>query len=141
MTQNPTMGEEWRRGWHPEQIHRRGDEETALVVGSGPAGLECAMQLERRGDRVTLAEANKECGGRAVSESRLKGLNAWRRVADYRVRYLQQSPNIDLFLESKLSAENVIELGIKNIFLATGSRWRFMELAEAIVKYWWPACK
>jgi dimethylamine/trimethylamine dehydrogenase len=123
-TQNPTMGEEWRRGWHPEKIQRRGDEETALVVGSGPAGLECAMQLERRGYRVTLAEANKEFGGRAIFESRLKGLNAWRRVADYRVRYLQQSPNIDLFLESKLSAENVIELGIKNIFLATGSRWR-----------------
>ncbi len=124
-TQNPTMGEEWRRGWHPEKIQRSGDEETALVVGSGPAGLECAMQLERRGYKVTLAEANKEFGGRAVSESRLKGLNAWRRVADYRIRYLQQSPNTDLFLESKLSAENVIELGIKNIFLATGSRWRF----------------
>ena len=42
-TQNPTMGEEWRRGWHPEKIQRKGDEETALVVGSGPAGLECAM--------------------------------------------------------------------------------------------------
>ena len=22
-TQNPTMGEEWRRGWHPERIHQR----------------------------------------------------------------------------------------------------------------------
>ena len=123
-TQNPTMGEEWRRGWHPEKIQRKGDEETALVVGSGPAGLECAMQLERRGYKVTLAEANNEYGGRALSESKLKGLNAWRRVADYRVRYLQQTANVDLFLESKLSAENVIDLGIKNIFLATGSKWR-----------------
>jgi dimethylamine/trimethylamine dehydrogenase len=123
-TQNPTMGEEWRRGWHPEKIQRKGDEETALVVGSGPAGLECAMQLERRGYKVTLAEANNEYGGRALSESKLKGLNAWRRVADYRVRYLQQTANVDLFLESKLSAENVIDLGIKNIFLATGSQWR-----------------
>ena len=123
-TQNPTMGEEWRRGWHPEKIQRKGDEETALVVGSGPAGLECAMQLERRGYKVTLAEANNEYGGRALSESKLKGLNAWRRVADYRIRYLQQTANVDLFLESKLSAENVIDLGIKNIFLATGSKWR-----------------
>ena len=82
------------------------------------------MQLERRGYKVTLAEANNEYGGRALSESKLKGLNAWRRVADYRVRYLQQTANVDLFLESKLSAENVIDLGIKNIFLATGSQWR-----------------
>ena len=123
-TQNPTMGEEWRRGWHPEKIQRKGSEESALVVGSGPAGLECAMQLERRGYKVTLAEANEEYGGRVLSESRLKGLNAWRRVADYRIRYLQQSANVDLFLDSRLTAENVLELGVKNVFLATGSKWR-----------------
>ena len=118
------MGEEWRRGWHPEKIQRKGSEESALVVGSGPAGLECAMQLERRGYKVTLAEANEEYGGRVLSESRLKGLNAWRRVADYRIRYLQQSANVDLFLDSRLTAENVLELGVKNVFLATGSKWR-----------------
>ncbi|MCR9114755.1 MAG: NADH:flavin oxidoreductase, partial [Rhodobacteraceae bacterium] len=28
-TQNPTMGEEWRRGWHPERIAPKGDEEAA----------------------------------------------------------------------------------------------------------------
>ncbi len=37
-TQNPTMGEEWRRGWHPETISRRSKREDALVVGAGPAG-------------------------------------------------------------------------------------------------------
>ena len=82
------------------------------------------MQLERRGYKVTLAEANEEYGGRVLSESRLKGLNAWRRVADYRIRYLQQSANVDLFLDSRLTAENVLELGVKNVFLATGSKWR-----------------
>ncbi len=41
-TQNPTIGEEWRKGWHPEFIPTRGSEDKVLVVGAGPAGLECA---------------------------------------------------------------------------------------------------
>ena len=84
-TQNPTMGEEWRRKWHPEIIESRGKEEAALVVGSGPAGLECAMQLARRGYEVTLAEAKQELGGRVLQESGLAGLSAWKRVTDHRI--------------------------------------------------------
>jgi dimethylamine/trimethylamine dehydrogenase len=37
-TQNPTMGEECRRGWHPEPMNRKGDSDRVLVVGAGPAG-------------------------------------------------------------------------------------------------------
>ncbi len=123
-TQNPTMGEEWRRGWHPEIIEHRGKEEAALVVGSGPAGLECAMQLARRGYDVTLAEAKQELGGRVLQESGLTGLSAWKRVADHRIYDLQQRGNVQLFTDSRLSASEVVELGIPNVFLATGSTWR-----------------
>jgi len=123
-TQNPTMGEEWRRKWHPEKINPKGSEEAALVVGAGPSGLECAMQLARRGYKVTLAEASGELGGRSRLESTLPGLNAWKRVADYRIYDLQQRGNVETFLESELSAEQVLELGIPNVFLATGARWR-----------------
>ena len=42
-TQNPTMGEEWRRGWHPEKISPKKNDKKVLVVGGGPAGLECAV--------------------------------------------------------------------------------------------------
>src|SRR5499433_10390 len=48
-TQNPTMGEEWRRGWHPEVIAPKASNETVLIVGGGPAGLECAVALGKRG--------------------------------------------------------------------------------------------
>lgn len=123
-TQNPTMGEEWRRKWHPEKIASRGKEETALVVGSGPAGLECAMQLARRGYEVTLAEAKQELGGRVLQESSLAGLSAWKRVTDHRIYDLQQRGNVQLFTESALSAPEVVELGIPNVFLATGATWR-----------------
>src|SRR5262249_32257051 len=49
-TQNPTTGEEYRRGWHPEQFVRaRTADRSVLVVGAGPAGLECATALARTG--------------------------------------------------------------------------------------------
>lgn len=123
-TQNPTQGEEWRRGWHPEQIERKGSQEAALVIGAGPSGLECAMQLARRGYHVTLAEASGSLGGRVLRESALPGLSAWRRVADHRIHDLQPRANADIFLESALTADQVIELGIPNVFVATGSHWR-----------------
>ena len=123
-TQNPTMGEEWRRGWHPEQIAAKGDEETALVIGAGPAGLECAMQLTRRGYQVTLAEAGSEPGGRVLCESQLPGLGAWMRVADYRLHDLRQRANVQIYTDSRLDADQVLELGIPNVFVATGARWR-----------------
>ena len=52
-TQNPTMGEEWRRGWHPEKIAARGSDGAVLVVGAGPAGLEAAQTLKPALLRVT----------------------------------------------------------------------------------------
>ncbi len=123
-TQNPTMGEEWRRGWHPEKIEPKKADAATLVVGAGPAGLECAMQLGRRGYDVTLAEASAELGGRVLGESSLRGLAAWRRVQDYRVHEIQQKANVEIYTDSKLSAEQVIELDTDNIFIATGSSWR-----------------
>ena len=123
-TQNPTMGEEWRRKWHPEKIETKGAAEAALVVGAGPAGLECAMQLARRGYKVTIAEARDAAGGRAKLESELLGLRAWKRVSDNRLYDLQQRGNVNLYLESDLSADDVAELDIPNVFIATGAKWR-----------------
>ena len=37
-TQNPSMGEEWRRGWHPERFRPAGSDAKVLVVGGRPGG-------------------------------------------------------------------------------------------------------
>lgn len=123
-TQNPTMGEEWRRGWHPEHIAPNVSDASALVVGAGPAGLECAMQLGKRGYQVTLAEARSEPGGRVLQESKLRGLSAWLRVRDHRMNNLQQNSNVDLYVNSQMTAAEIFEFDAKHVFLATGATWR-----------------
>jgi dimethylamine/trimethylamine dehydrogenase len=123
-TQNPTVGEEWRRGWHPERIAAKGSEDPVLIVGGGPAGRECARALGRRGYAVTLAEAGTELGGRVGTESRLPGLSAWARVRDYRVQQVQPMPNVEVYQDSWLDAAQVLEFGFSHVVLAGGARWR-----------------
>ncbi|PZR00988.1 MAG: methylamine [Cereibacter sphaeroides] len=121
-TQNPTAGEEWRRGWHPE-IVRKDAEGQVLVVGGGPAGLESSLTLARRGYRVALADKAREMGGRLRWETSLPGLNQWYRVVDYRMGQLRKMPNVELFPESDLSADDVRDFGADHVVVATGARW------------------
>ena len=105
------MGEEWRKGWHPERIRRRESDKPVLVIGAGPAGLEAAQALGKRGYEVTLAERGADLGGRVARECRLPGLAAWGRVRDYRVQQLHQLPNVEVYFDSGLDAGSVLELG------------------------------
>ena len=123
-TQNPVAGEEWKRNWHPEIIAPAVRTVDTLVVGAGPAGLECAMQLARRGHQVTLADAAREFGGRSRLESKLPGLASYSRVADYRIGQLQRMENVQLLPDNALQANDIIESGISHVFIATGSSWR-----------------
>ena len=95
-----------------------------MIVGAGPAGLECARALGQRGYAVTLAEVSTELGGRVTAEARLPGLAEWGRVRDYRVGQITAMSNVETFLDSRMTATQVIEFGANHVVVATGSRWR-----------------
>ena len=122
-TQNPTMGEEWRRGWHPERIPSGDPDKKILIVGAGPAGLECARALGQRGFAVTLAEGREELGGRVSIESKLPGLATWARVRDYRTNLIQSMGNVDIYRDSPLSARDVLDFECDQAVIATGATW------------------
>jgi dimethylamine/trimethylamine dehydrogenase len=123
-TQNPTIGEEWRKGWHPEKIATRGSDSRVLIVGGGPAGLEAATWLGKRGYDVTLAEARGELGGRVALESALPGLAAWSRVRDWRLTQIGKLPNVEFYLGSDVDAEQVLAFEPDRVAIATGAKWR-----------------
>jgi dimethylamine/trimethylamine dehydrogenase len=132
-TQNPTFMEEWRKGWHPERMQAKGASDSVLIVGAGPAGLEAARALGLRGYKVAVAEAGNELGGRVARECKLPGLSAWGRVRDYRQYQLSQMSNVDIYLESRLSADDILSFGFENVAIATGSTWRRDGVARAHV--------
>jgi dimethylamine/trimethylamine dehydrogenase len=123
-TQNPTVMEEYRRAWHPERFPAAPGPASALVVGAGPSGLECARVLGRRGYKVSLVEAETTLGGHLRDVIRLPGLAEWGRVISYREGQLSRMANVEILRGAGMvSAEDVLEFGASRVVLATGARW------------------
>jgi dimethylamine/trimethylamine dehydrogenase len=123
--QNPTAGEEHRRGWHPEHVEPAAAPQTpVLVVGAGPAGLECAVTLGRRGfEMVHLVEAEAELGGKLRWIRRLPTLGDWGRIVDHRMVLLDKLPNVTVIQGKRLTAKDVLDYGASVVVVATGSHW------------------
>ncbi len=135
-TQNATAGEEYRRGWHPENFSKaKNAEKGVLVVGAGPAGMECAMVLgKRQMSAVHLVETESDIGGCVNWISQLghsdgkenlfrgtaRGLGEWARIVNYRQVQLYKLKNVEVHLNSRLSAADVLEYGAEIVVIATG---------------------
>ena len=124
-TQNATAGEEYRRGWHPEKFSRAENADNdVLVVGSGPAGMECAMVLGKRGmRRVHLVEAQDDMGGIMRWVPQLPGLGEWARVVNYRRIQIDKLKNVEFIPNTELDADGVKDYGAEIVVVATGAYW------------------
>lgn len=124
-TQNATAGEEYRRGWHPERFERAtNSDKNVLIVGAGPAGMECAIVLGKRGmSQIHLVDAEAELGGAMRWIPRLPGQGDWSRVVGYRQIQIDKLANVEFIPNTKLDAAGIREYGAEIVVLATGSTW------------------
>jgi dimethylamine/trimethylamine dehydrogenase len=124
-TQNATAGEEYRRGWHPEHFEPAANADSdVLVIGAGPAVMECALVLGRRGmRRVHLVEAEDELGGCMRWIPELPGLREWARVVDYRKHQLDSLKNVECIPATRLDAANAADYGADIVVVANGASW------------------
>lgn len=123
--QNPTAGEEYRRGWHPEEVPAIDEpDRSALVVGAGPAGMECALTLARRGlAAVHLVDAEPEIGGHLRWTRQLPTLGDWGRIIDWRAIQLAQHPAVRVITGKRMTADEIADYGADLVVIATGSHW------------------
>ena len=124
--QNATAGEEYRRGWHPEYVPAAADPgRSVLIVGAGPAGMECAVVLGKRGfTAVHLVEAEQQIGGRLRLARQLPTLGDWGRIIDWRAVQLARLPGVQVITRRRLTAADVLGYGADLVVIATGSVWR-----------------
>ncbi len=61
---NPMLGNEYLDPMKPTKVPKR-----VVVVGAGPAGMECALDLTQRGHKVSLIEKSNQLGGQLIAAS------------------------------------------------------------------------
>lgn len=123
--QNATAGEEYRRGWHPERFEPLIRPEVGiLVVGAGPAGMEAAVVLARRGaEKIHLVDAAEGLGGHLRKVIGLPGLQEWGRYIDHRMIQINKLANLQFIRGTTLDAADIRDYGASHVLVATGARW------------------
>jgi 2,4-dienoyl-CoA reductase (NADPH2) len=70
-TVSPVLGHEMEPEYHAVPAVRN---KKVMIVGGGPAGMECAINASRRGHEVTIFEKKDRLGGQVISASKeIKG--------------------------------------------------------------------
>lgn len=95
----------------------------ALVIGGGPAGLECARVLALGGRRVKLVERTSELGGTLARAAVGPGRQTMRRATDW-LQAEARRLGVEIAVQSPAGADDVraAQRAGQDVVLATGSR-------------------
>ena len=117
-TMNPSVGLEGQPGWG--ELQPTATKKRVMVIGGGPAGLEAARIAAGRGHQVSLYERGAELGGQTLIAAKAPGRDGFLdlgRSYTYQMKLL----NVDVHLDTEVTAEMVTEQNPDAVVVATGS--------------------
>lgn len=100
------------------------------VVGAGPAGLSAATVLADRGHKVDLFDAAAEIGGQFNIAKKIPGKEEFYETLRY-YRNLIDKTGVNLVLNTKKSAKDLVDEGYDEVVLATGIVPRSLDIEGA----------
>ncbi|MFI3173601.1 MAG: FAD-dependent oxidoreductase [Bacillota bacterium] len=115
---NPRLGREYAYNW--KDLQKDGQDQTVVVIGGGPAGMEAAIILKKRGFAVTLLEQSDSLGGtmKIAKIPPYKGnLPMMYQTMENELRSL----GVNILLNTKATVEAVEKISPVGVFIAVGS--------------------
>lgn len=98
-----------------------------VIVGGGPAGMECAITASQRGHEVIVLERSGRVGGQVWYGASSPLRQHWGRIADFYERQRQKNA-FEVRINMEADAETIVSLQPDTVVIATGSRPKRMEI-------------
>ncbi len=118
-TLNPVLGREFE--WGDEKLTRDGAGRTVAVVGGGPAGMEAALTLAKRGFRTVLFEQADRLGG-TVNEAAVPPHKTMLAEFIATMEAQLQKAGVELRLGKAATLADLEATGAEAVFLAAGGK-------------------
>lgn len=117
---NPDTGHEADPSWSPSpstaSTRRR-----VLVIGGGPAGMECAAVAASRGHDTRLLERGDTLGGMLIHAVRMPRRAAFGKFLDQQRRAIEHA-GVRVSLNAAVDVRAVVDAAADHVVLATGAR-------------------
>lgn len=127
-TMNPAVGLEGLPGWG--ELLPATDRKRVMVIGGGPAGLEAARVAALRGHEVSLYDRGSELGGLTLTAAKAPSRDGFLDLGRY-YTYQMRLLNVDVHLNTEVTAEAVMEQNPDAVVVATGSVPLFPDIPGA----------
>lgn len=115
---NPVIGREYRY----KDIAPARESKKVMVVGGGPAGMQAAQTLVKRGHRVTLYEKNEKLGGLLDDAGAVPFKDLMRDYTDWNIR-TTMACGAEIQLNTEVTRELVEKEQPDAVVVATGAKY------------------
>ncbi len=92
-----------------------------VVIGGGPAGMKAAVELSRKGHRVSIFEKAGTLGGRLYFSDYMEFKEDIRRYRDYLIRLVEKDEKITVYLNTEATRERIEQEAPDAVIVAIGA--------------------